>query len=442
MPTPISRVEVTVASASVSPLDPANFAEADRGFTVFDSFSGFGVFYALQCSLLGPLGVGLPFRTVYVAKALFFPTGYVGDARTPAGWSTIQLVPSGTLLILSAADGGASYQAGGTMAIEKDWDGFKVTFFTPLGNMVMPLDTVTPGSDPAIGNFSRSPSNTGFWHSMYWVGTTDPVLESARWKNFYWSVGGVHVDGAALTSADPGMWEIIPDPFEMQIANSNAQETLDYLTEFHATIPANDFFARATEYRRWIGRLTTVSLDLTAQREFNTAWGAWTSTPGMNSITTRRSDNDGHTWTDSPAVTGSDLLQSVTIQARAGRLFLCYYDVTLGTVQQSISRDAGTTWSAPVPVAISGTNPRLVIDTMTAFFYFSISGGNIVLQRSFDVGATLADAAPILVATGVPIQEFAAVMAPDRRLLVAYADAGLNWVTRVSSDFGQNWSDA
>jgi hypothetical protein len=435
MPTPISRVEVTVASASVSPIDPANVVSADRGFTVFDPFSGFGVHYALQCSLLQPLGVGQPFRTVYTAAAQYPPTGYVGDVRTPASWNTIQLVPSGTLLILTAADGGASYQAGGTIAIEKDWDGFTITFFTPLGNMVMPLDTVTPGPGPAIGNFSEAPSTTGFWHSMYWVGATDPVLELARWKNFYWSVGGVHVDGAALTSANPGFWEIVPDPFESQIPNSNVQEALDYLTEFHATVPANDFFARATEYRQWMGPSVPLGLDMTTMPEHDIVFAVWEAMPAVHVL--RRSHDHGHAWTDL-VVGGVPGGESVTVQGFAGQVWVCYYDGTTSIVTRH-SADFGLTWSSPVPVSITGTNPRLVIAPEGTFFYFYFSGTNLVLSRSNDFGVTLFDVTPIPITASLTAQDFGAVLAADRSLVVSYINSG-NWESKRSRDWGNTWA--
>jgi hypothetical protein len=89
-----------------------------------------------------------------------------------------------------------------------------------------------------------------------------------------------------------------------------------------------------------------------------------------------------------------------------------------------------------------GTNPRLLIDRHGNQCYFSFSAGSILLQRSFNGGASLFDAGPITVATSVPAQDFGATIAADGNLLVAYADAGMNWVTRKSSDLGLTWSTA
>jgi hypothetical protein len=344
------------------------------------------------------------------------------------------------------ADGnnGANWFAGGTLAIEKDFMGNTLTYITPLGNMVIPLDTFLPADNgPLLAS--------GMGHGIAW-GIDVDSSETQRWHDFQTYLNGVLFSSAALSTADPGFWgPWIPHTFTLgplynsigaNIPTADFQDTTRYQTEFIHTFGAADY-SGTSEIRLGEGSPVAMRmLDMTAEHGLPLTWGVWAPGPGGTFLQVRRNDLFGLTaaWQDFVAVNGLIAISSPTIQVLEATVYVCYYDNASMTTRLVRSRDAGLSWSSPMPVSITGANPRLVISPEGAFFFFSLSGSTILLQRSFDVGATLFDASPIVVATAVPMQDFAAVIADNRRVLVAYADVMGNWTTRSSADFGLTWS--
>lgn len=443
--------------------DPAGFnfpVLASRIFTATDST---GILYALQCQLNTHTTAGgvFEYQTLYLAQRQgaggaftnLLDVAWFGDAFSRGGIQINQILtpfndPFQTILQIEEADGqdGGSFLAGGTLAIEKDFEHNMLTFITPLGNMVIPLNGYFPADNGPL-------MASGMGHALMW-GTDINSSETTTWFNFQTYKNGVLFAGAALSAADPGIWgPWIDEEFTVgttynflgpEIPTNDAQQTTRYKTEFIHTAAAPDG-SGSSEIR--LGTATPpvqpIALDLTEQPEHNLTWGAWAPPEMMfQTLQARRSDRDGASWQPFTVVSGSDVLTSPSIQVFASVVYVLYYDNGPNLILLSLSHDAGLTWSAPMPVPITGTNPRLVIDRNGSQYYFSFSGGSIFLQRSFNGGASLFDAVPIVVATAVPAQDFGATMAADGTLLVAYSDAGMNWITRKSADMGLSWSTA
>jgi hypothetical protein len=405
----------------------------------------YGIEARLDHHSYGP-GPTLEFVSTYYAVARYiFTTGIYWYNNVGLDYleDPITMLP----LTIVEADGnnGASFLAGGQLSITKDFNANTLTFGTPLGNIVIPLDRVTP---TVPGPLMAS----GMGHGMAYGADVD-TSELTLWHDFRTLRNGVNFAGWALSAADPGFWSLagfIPGNQEVlgtgYALGGTSMPTIDvqllarYQTEFFHTAGAADDSSVEVRFAT-TGTAGGFSLDMTTWHELGAAVGVYMPSIAMMSIVARRSQDDGVSWTDSMAFIGADELASLSVQVVGGTIVIVFFDVTTSTTYQIVSRDAGASWSIPVPVPIVGTNPRLVVSPESACFYFSIDGGGrIVLQRSFDGGQTLADPTPLTVASGVPSQDFGAVMVADRTLLVAYMDAGNNWVTRQSRDWGATWN--
>ena len=292
-----------------------------------------------------------------------------------------------------------------------------------------------------------------FGHALAYSQDTITNDETTKWFNFLTKLNGVTIAGNALSAGDPGSWDL---PFQGEwirptlligggylagggfIPSNSGQEGGRYRSEL-VTTPLIDNGATWEQRLIMMGMAGLVDLDMTEQHEHNFTWGVWNPTPPATSLVVRRTDSDGSSWTDFTAVSGTHVVDLVTIQVFSGRVILLYYDETASTILRTTSQDQGLTWSTPVPVSISGSSPRLVVSPEGTFFYFSLFAGAIVLQRSFDFGSTLFDTSPIVAASAVPMQAFGAVLTADKALLVAYADGTGAWITRISRDLGLTW---
>lgn len=399
-------------------------------------------FWPVITQPVGGAGVPVMLRDADIASGSSFAAGDSFSTASPSDFQS-----------------GTSFSAGGTLAITKDFGGSTLTFSTPLGDMTVDFAWLT---DQGHGTaYDYTPLDTpllagGIAHGLAYSDSVPQNSETTRWFDFYTRKNGTITSGAALSAADPINWnaslrtgirgvsfnapeEDISSRYwtdastgNPYVPEDNAQETTRYRTRCLATAGTIDAGALYT-LRASYGQ---PGLDLAEMPEHNIAWGAWTP-PACNCVNVRRSNDSGQTWTETVAVSGTFTSPSLAISG--GVVYLAYYDPALPGTLLTLSHDEGNTWSTPVSISIAGSNPRLVM-AESVMFFFSISGGNIVLQRSMDMGSTLFDGSPITVASSVPAQDFGAVFAADRTVLVAYADSLGNWVTRISYDFGLSWS--
>jgi hypothetical protein len=341
-------------------------------------------------------------------------------------------------------DGGSRFGSHGTLAIEKDTVTGAVRFISPA---------VTLSSDASgLGIYQDSelrPAGIGILlQSQVASATSRPELSpqslEVGFSNIYGKQDGTTISGAAMTITDPGMWDVWMGSRLYFIGDNvftSSQQALyeDAVLEHIAIPPGSGGLFVSDTANAWFRAFqgadqmpSPLPLDLMVYEPTNTLIGGWARMP--HNLTTRRSQ-DARMWTDSVLQMGKDT-HSLSLALFGGQLWACYHDGTNIVTQNSF--DFAATWSAPMPVSISGTNPRLVISPEGMQFYFYISGASLLLQRSFDGGATLFDATPITVATPVTAQDFGAVYTVERVLVVAYIDTG-NWVTRLSRDAGVTW---
>jgi hypothetical protein len=351
---------------------------------------------------------------------------------------------------ISGADP-ALLTAGGTLSITKDYDANLMTFAGPLGTQTCSLTDIDALPGGPYGYNNTTPLRArGYGERLLFPQPTgaDPAYDiddQVRYYNLIGRQNGVAYDTVALSAADPGDWwptysdaflpgfgTISPglSPWWTYTQLSNRQQWR--VQVFAADYP--DWNAFIT-YRRRRERMPAEAIDMTLSEPTNSVFAAWMAMP--DEIMVRRTENDGSTFTDVMVATAA--LDSVCIQVVNSQLWLCY--TSGGQVYTQQSNDWGASWTAAMPVPIIGTNARLVISPEGAQFYFYCAGGDLRLQRSFDQGATLFDASPITVAIVVTPQDFGAVMAADRALVVSYIALG-TWITRRSRDWGASWEDA
>src|SRR6266851_2473718 len=361
-----------------------------------------------------------------------------------------------TFLVDAGGNNGAAFFNAGLVSVTKDLNTSSYYFATPLGTMTVPFGWLNsqPFTSPSWVPDNGPIQGIGFGHALAYSVDTITNSETTKWFNFFTKLNGVTVAGNALSAADPGSWY---PPFEGDwirpttiigggylggggfIPANSGQETTRYRSEL-VTTPLVDNGATWEQRLIMTGMAGFFDLDMTEQVEHNFTRGVWNPAVPATSLVVRRTDSDGSSWTDFTAVSGTNVLDLVTIQVFSGMVILLYHDETALTIKQSLSRDQGLTWSTRVPGSISGSSPRLVASPEGTFFYFSLFAGDIVLQRSFDFGGTLFDGSPIVVATSVPMQAFGAVLTADKALLVAYADGMGAWITRISRDLGLTWA--
>jgi hypothetical protein len=354
------------------------------------------------------------------------------------------------------ADGnnGAAFFSGGDLTIEKDWAMGKYVFGTPLGSVDVPFDWFP--NQPPITNPSWTVADTPLYASGlgYAFGYADNTVNNQgtiKWFDFFTKKNSVNVAGAHLTAADPGTfdpliilhWQSAGATYDLSgvdIPSTSAQEFGSYRMQLTASIGDN---FEATQLQRYIapGGAAASGLDIASMDEHAVIFRGFAVPMARTDLEVSRSHDAGHSWTDYLAVSDAYPKSSVSLALFAGLVYAVYYDETSTTTKQVISRDLGNSWSSPVPISITGTNPRLVIAPDGPFFYFYLSSGSMLLQRSFDLGATLVDVTPIPVATLVDTADFAAIWTADRSLVVAYTSGNV-WKTRRSVDLGNTWANA
>jgi len=458
----IWKAQVTVASVGIGgTLADGVTTNPNEGSYLFGVLDDIGIGYAIEARLIVDPGT-LFYDSVYYACVSNFAGGSLNSQANdwwgePPLWFYIlsPLGGGGTPQNITAADNGAAWLAGGTLSITKDFALNLITFTTPLGSMTIPLSTFTSTQvgppSPDDGPFVA----TWMGHGLAVIGGTLPAYDTERWGDFFTYRNGVlqPAFSTALSLADPGSWVPGWDQFEFKYPSSvgffgthptnDFQDSASYKTEcIETTFPLQG--NGMTESRQFLGPTTAacVGPDLAAMNVHAALLGTWAVPPAHTTLTGRRSHDGGHTWFETIAATG-DTYSSPSIQILEDTAIILYEDQTTAAILQTVSRDLGITWSTPVPVSIMGACPRLVISPDGIMFYFCINASaQIVLQRSMDGGATLFDASPLVVATMVPMQAFGATLMVDGGLRVSYADAGNNWKTRVSRDYGLSWIDA
>jgi hypothetical protein len=417
----------------------------------FEAAHAFGILMGVEDNFAGP---GYEWQAYFDFVQKPFPGNPFNDwtvilqpdtIPSPSSWTPIRQTEA-------AGNNGAAYFGGGTVSVTKDYALGHYVFTTPLGAVTVPFTWLS--NQPPLRPF-WVPTDTpmysvGIGHALAYADTSVLNQEVTKWHNFYTRQNGVIVPpgSAALTAADPGFWD---SPFTgiwfavpgggnyhqtgVLMPSASGQEATRYRTEFTAPAFPAQVYQATTEQRYIMPPGTTpAGLDVAVMPEHDLLFAGWAMDP--NELMARRSHDHAHTWVNLLIETGTPA-SSLSLACFAGQVWICYYDGS--QIVTRYSRDLALTWSSAMPVSFAGTNPRLVISPEGMFFFFYFSGTNLLLRRSTDFGVTYLDAAPIPITASLTAQDFGAVWAADRRLVVSYVN-GANWESKYSLDLGSSWA--
>jgi hypothetical protein len=350
--------------------------------------------------------------------------------------------------------GSGLFTGGGTLSVTKDDTTSTYTWSGPSGSDSLNysyLGGVTDGElSPDICDMHSGTASTGVFPAT----TVHQTIVDVPWHDFWGSKNGVHIKGANLGSTDRGSWiSTFPEPLNPWAVSRSGNVTVtspDTGTEVVGHIqsdPASGPLAdgSALMFREWDQSvyLTTAgggaAIDMTTAPEHGAIWAAFVYGASADTLRWRRSFDKGVTWAEGTLYTaGGTSNSSPNIAWQAGKLWAVWHNGT--DILQSFSRDLGTTWSTPLALSITGTNPRLIVDAKHGTsFYFYIDGTDLKLVRSGNFGADMIDATPISVTAGIGAQTVAAQLASDGSLVVAYIISG-TWTQKRSRDYGLTWS--
>jgi hypothetical protein len=469
--TPISRIEITADSVSIAGRSPdpagillASFAQ--RGLVAYDEFAGFGVYYALLCELHTDAATNTAWESRYVALAQSnFGTGdgsyLTGVPTDPTTWRGILNPVTFIVYHLTLSDGGASFFAGGTIALEKDFDNNLLNFVTPAGTIVVPLDTVPGVGFTTNKPLSKNSLQSGLFHSGARYNDTLTWSETTNWRDFWIKSGGVKVTGSPMTAADPGSWDpavtnnriiLFPLGYPETIYGQTTdlpgiytQNTLTFQSEFlYIPNPTSFYYGGQQDYRRWKfpthpGAPGAVAVTL---REHGPIFASYISSGGssLDTVSLRRTFDNSVTWvTADIAISGSGTNDSPNLAWNGQRLDAVWHNSVSGILQSS-STDLGATWSNPLSISITGTSPKFLVDSNHGiqYYFYQDASFNLQLVRSADYGSTFIDSTPLLVASAIGAQTVAGEFASDGSLLVGYTISGV-WTQVRSRDGGLSW---
>lgn len=458
---PTSKVEVTVDSASIVGALPDGsggpFTGAAYGLMVFDpsTYRIEDVWYGVYCTL-STNGLNTAYTSVFYAAAATGDIGgrwTVSDVHDMQEWQSLDFV-YGTSFVYTVVlnDGGAAFFNGGTLSITKDFDNNHIIFSCQGGAFTSPYIWDGNGSHPGLAVSAGpdlllpSPGLSGIYHQLAWTHNAPTESIATAWKNFEFSKAGTQYFGCAMSSTDPGIWQTINVGFEDDvIPNSDTQLPTKYLTKWQATQPGSDdeeVFPKAQEARLFLSDTHGYGLASAMAPEHGTIFLAYAGPADLTEVRTNRTfDNGRSAQVATILAPGTNPVAGVGCAYGNGRLYVVWYDVLSLTLFQSISIDLGITWSTPMALSFTGSNPVILLDPnhgIIFYFYQDLPTGNIYLQRSGDAGATMIDTTPHTVLTGISPQTIAAEFGSDGTVVVAYVAAGVITQKR-SRDYGLTW---
>lgn len=372
---------------------------------------------------------------IYEYRAEFYFYFLVGFGD-PGGGSFV----AGTFSLVDAdGNNGAPISSGFTMAIEKDEAADQLRFVTPLGTVTHSLSGFGALDASKLRllcvahQFARS--NTGANSS-----------DSFDWYNIYSKEDGTSFRGTALSTTAPGIWsdwvEVIFGFPTGPIANyTTTQGATRYTTAFTYVGADAPRSIGSRIWREWLGGDTvdagpgTTLSEMAWLKEHGPLVAAAILSP--TTVSWERSYNRGVDW-ESGTIHVGTAPANISLQWYRHRLISLWEDA--GSIVQALSYDLGTTWESAVPLSLTGTNPKLLIDPDSGTaFYFYMNGSDLHLKRSGTLGADFIDAVQIVVAASIDVQTITAQFASDKSIVVGYIASG-SWEQRRSRDWGETWA--
>lgn len=363
-------------------------------------------------------------------------------------------------IVAPDGDNGALFFNGGAFAIEKDEAMNQMRFITPGGNFTFPL------SDPTntMTNFDALDAGgllfRGHGHHMHipFGDVANPTKEAtAKWYNARELTDGVQQFIIAMDTADPGTWGVdhtsmeIEDTFDaaqvggcgvgVTLCNmDNQQLATRYQMRFTHVIADDTPSPRSVcnvfyRYRNFSA--TGGSLDSCLIEDHGPIALAYVDPSNAENLLYKIATGDvSAIFSGTIYTAGGVTNSSPSIIWTRDRLRVYWYNGT--NILSSYSFDFGTTWSTPVALSITGTNPRVLVDPNHGLAYFFYhDGANVKVVGSGDYGAHVGT--PVTVVAAVDAQTVAAALATDGRIVVVYVSAG-TILEKKSQDLGQTWS--
>lgn len=389
------------------------------------------------------------------------PTDFVEEwnqANDAAGFALIQTQAPGS--------NGAAVLSGGTLVIEKDQAAGVMRFITPLGTMTALL---SDPANPAPGNIDFDEANAlGIYFLGHGHETIRPSLSTTTFStevDFHDAIdrkNGSITKQIIMSTIDPGSWfgtevrGVYPhvefagytgsNPFVMN--NADLQLASSYrmkITWQLSDDPSPPGVHRSTFTARW--RLLSAGgtgqnyRDMAHAIEHGPLWAAYVLPADISKIKLRTTYDNFHSSVVTDAYDNAmSANECPNINWFKDRLWLTWYDGTV--IKQSFSQDWGVSWSTPVDLTLSGTNPRHLVDpdSGTSYYFFIDSMQSLVMKRSGDFGKTFWDGAAITVKTNVGLQTPAAQFTSSGELVVGWIDAiSGDWTQLKSQDRGVTW---
>ncbi len=432
MPNPVWRVEITWGPVINNPNNnPSLF------LTTVDSSSGL----VFAINVVRDNGAG------NTAIQLFLSADEFGQGTFISGTSTLTGAGTGT------------YDSGGTLAFEKDYDADQFRFITPLGTETRTATSLSILNVTQLEIYShgmaitRNPTNVDTSASVFW-------------NNVYLKQDGTNVSGAELTDIDPGLWfawdYTSSGGSGGDIPSDNAQTVTNYRSRLvYTQFSDNPKFTTTREARIWRGgnNITANPFRLLIDTMCHPISGEllWVRVPFEDHTTVMfgRSDDGGATLSESVIVTtgGDDYSYPTLAVDPNGRLW-CFWRNENDRTQLygSVSENSGRSWSTMVAQSFPGVASKT--GSLRLRFH-PISGVGLLVTRSlaltglvvwvWDVGhpATQTLDSPFAIrdagdslATVYPTIAFGA----DGSTLVL-GNIGNNRHMWKSENYGVSWSD-
>lgn len=428
---------VVVGTADGTPSFPV---QASRALIVQDQ----AVTYAIREFLTATFdGTNFHYQTQADGALFVSFNPLTGEMDQFTAWTIWNDVPPGPIGMPITVPGKGSYLIGGTLGIEKEVSADRLTFYTPLGNISTSLSAIAaqyPGP-----NYANETALTpyGLGHELFVGGNGGPAAchEITKWYNLLVKRDAATLFFSAMSAAQPMLFDVT-NGGTFGFTENNAQEATRYSIESEND-PSETFRGEGSLYLDpFLPDQHPASGQIDCCPGLPHRWLFCVFCDMVGALMLRISDSLGHVYQTRP-IAQPPACFSPSVQWLEGTLVVVYDDGT--DIRQTTSYDVGLSWSIPMPVAITGTNPRLVIGPDSTRYYFYISSGNIQLQRSVDQGASLFDPLPIQVNDSVAapaIADFGAVCESDLSLVIAYFGLDSLWHTRISTNAGLNWRDA
>ena len=359
--------------------------------------------------------------------------------------------------IVSAITGGsvALLTAGGTLSITKDFTGDQMTFTGPLGTQTCSLTGIDALPGGPYGYYNTTPLRPrGYGERLLFPDPTGPdpaydIDDAVSYYNLIGKQNGVTYDTVALSTGDPGTWwptysdafvtgvgTIFPGLSPWWTYSQLAARQKWRVQVFAASYPIWSAFI--TYRRRMIE--SSAATDMVQVKEHGPFYATIVYSADPSTVKVRKTYDNGTTWAESVLYTSVGTTnRDPSIASANGRLYVAWEQSS--AILQSNSGDLGVSWSSPVTLSITGTNPRMVVDPRhhVAFYFYVDGSGVLNLLRSANFGANFIDATPIVVASGVGPQTVTAGFASDGSVIVGYIASG-SWTQLRSKDYGISWA--